>query len=65
VRSGTGDDDAVLDLLVAHGVTRRIAQRALVTEHPAVAIRQRVSRQPYRPMARSPAGALVQAIRDA
>jgi hypothetical protein len=50
--------------LVSRGVTRRIAQ-ALVAEHPAAAIRQQVAWQAYRPAATSPAGALVQAIRDA
>lgn len=33
--------------------------------HPAEAIRQQVAWQGYRPPAKSPAGALVQAIRDA
>src|SRR5262249_7158248 len=57
-------DDALLELLIAQGVTRRIAQ-ALVKSHPGEAIRQQLAWQPYRPQAKSPAGALVQAIRDA
>ncbi len=44
-------------------MTRRIA-RDLATEHPAAVIRQQVAWQRYRPAAKSPAGALVQAIRD-
>jgi hypothetical protein len=62
-RSGAGDDDA-LCLLIAQGVTRRIAQE-LVQTHSAEAIRQQLAWQPYRPPAKSPAGALVRAIRDA
>jgi hypothetical protein len=50
--------------LISRGITRRIA-RDLVTTHPAEAIRQQVAWQAYRPSAKSPAGALVQAIRDA
>lgn len=61
--AGAVDDDA-LELLISHGVTRRIAQ-ALVQTHPAEAIRQQVAWQGYRPPAKSPAGALVRAIRDA
>jgi hypothetical protein len=61
--TGAGDDDA-LSLLVSRGVTRRIAQE-LVNRHPAEAIRQQVAWQTHRPEATSPAGALVQAIRDA
>jgi hypothetical protein len=61
--NGAGDDDA-LQLLVAQGVTRRIAQE-LVETHAAEAIRQQVAWQAYRPAAKSPAGALVRAIRDA
>ena len=45
-------------------MTRRIAQE-LVRTHPAEAIEQQVAWQAYRPPAKSPAGALVQAIRDA
>jgi hypothetical protein len=37
----------------------------LATKHPAALIRQQVEWQRYRPAAKSPAGALVQAIRDA
>jgi Bacteriophage replication protein O len=59
-----GDDDALLDLLVSRGVTRRIAQE-LVRTHSGEAIRQQVAWQAHRPAAKSPAGALVQAIRDA
>jgi len=62
--SGASDDDDVLALLVSRGVTRRIAQ-ALVAKHLVTAIRQQVAWQAYRPAATSPAGALVQAIRDA
>jgi hypothetical protein len=51
-------------LLVDQGVTRRIAQE-LVRTHPAEAIRQQVAWQASRPAAKSPAGALVWAIRDA
>ena len=61
--AGAGDDDA-LQLLMSQGVTRRIAQE-LVRTHPAAAIRQQLAWQVYRPAAKSPAGALVQAIRDA
>jgi hypothetical protein len=61
--TGAGDDDA-LSLLLSRGVTRRIAQE-LVQTHAAEAIRRQVAWQPYRPRAKSPAGALVQAIRDA
>jgi hypothetical protein len=61
--TGANDDDA-LQLLVAQGVTRRIAQE-LVRTHPADAIRQQLAWQAYRPPATSPAGALVRAIRDA
>jgi hypothetical protein len=60
---GAVDDDALV-LLVSQGVTRRIAQE-LVRTHTTEAIRQQVAWQPYRPHAKSPAGALVQAIRDA
>jgi hypothetical protein len=45
-------------------VTRRIAQE-LVSTHSQEVIRQQVAWQPYRPKVKSPAGALVQAIRDA
>jgi hypothetical protein len=61
--TGAGDDD-VLALLISRGITRRIAQ-ALVKAHAGEAIRQQVAWQPYRPPAKRPAGALVQAIRDA
>lgn len=61
--SGAVDDDALL-LLVSRGVTRRIAQE-LASTHAAEVIRQQVAWQPYRPQVKSPAGALVQAIRDA
>jgi Helix-turn-helix domain len=57
------DDDALLELLIAHGVTRRIAQDLAAT-HSGDTIRQQVEWQRYRPAAKSPAGALVQAIRD-
>jgi hypothetical protein len=57
------DDDALL-LLVSQGVTRRIAQE-LVSIHSGEVIRQQVAWQPYRTQVKSPAGALVQAIRDA
>ena len=60
---GAGDDDA-LQLLLSQGVTRRIAQE-LVRTHSGEAIRQQVAWQAHRPAAKSPAGALVQAIRDA
>ena len=45
-------------------MTRRIAQE-LVRTHSGEAIRQQVAWQAHRPAAKSPAGALVQAIRDA
>jgi Helix-turn-helix domain len=61
--TGAVDDDLV-DLLISRGITRRIAV-GLVRDYPAEAIRQQVAWQPYRPPAKSPAGALVQAIRDA
>jgi hypothetical protein len=51
-------------LLISRGITGRIA-RDLVARHSAAAIRQQIAWQPYRPAAKSPAGALVQAIRDA
>jgi hypothetical protein len=62
--TGAGDDDALLELLLSRGVTRRIA-RELVRTHSAEAIRQQVAWYPHRPAATNPAGALVQAIRDA
>ena len=49
-------DDALLELLIAQGVTRRIAH-TLAAKHSGEAIRQQVAWQPYRPMAKSPAGA--------
>ena len=61
--TGAGDDDA-LQLLLAQGVTPRIAQELMQT-HSAEAIRQQAAWQGHRPAAKSPAGALVQAIRDA
>ena len=61
---GAVDDDALLELLSSHGITRRIAQDLAVT-HSGDAIRQQVAWQPYRPAAKSPAGALVRAIWDA
>jgi hypothetical protein len=64
VGSAGAVDDALLELLIAQGVTRRIAGE-LVAKHAGEAIRQQVAWQPYRPPAKSPAGALVQAIRDA
>ena len=51
-------------LLISQGVTRRIAQE-LVRTHADEVIRRQVAWQPYRPRVKSPAGALVQAIRDA
>ena len=62
--AGAGDDDALLELLSSHGVTHRMA-RGLVRTHSKEAITQQVAWQPYRSKAKSPAGALVQAIRDA
>jgi hypothetical protein len=62
--NGAGDDDDALQLLLSRGVTRRIAQE-LVQTHASAAIRQQVTWQAYRPNAKSPAGALVRAIRDA
>jgi hypothetical protein len=62
--AGAGDDDALVELLISHGITRRIAQD-LVKSHTEEAIRQQVAWQAYRPAAKRPAGALVQAIRDA
>ena len=61
--AGAGDDDA-LQLLLSRGVTRRIAQD-LVRTHSPETIEQQVAWQAHRPPATSPAGALVQAIRDA
>jgi Helix-turn-helix domain len=63
-RDGAGDDDDALELLTSQGVTQRIAQE-LVRTHSPEAIRQQVAWQAHRPPAKSPAGALVQAIRDA
>jgi hypothetical protein len=57
-------DDALFELLIAQGVTRRIAHE-LVATYPAEAIREQLACQAYRPKAKSPAGALVRAIRDA
>jgi hypothetical protein len=57
-------DDDVLVLLISQGVTRRVAQE-LVRTHAEEVIRRQVAWQPYRPQVKSPAGALVQAIRDA
>ena len=62
--TGAGDDDALLGLLISQGITPRIAQD-LVRTHSREAIAQQVAWQPYRPAVKSPAGALVQAIRDA
>jgi Helix-turn-helix domain len=62
--TGAGYDDALLELLLSQGVTRRIAQD-LVRTHSPETIRQQVAWQAHRPPAKSPAGALVQAIRDA
>jgi Helix-turn-helix domain len=59
---GAVDDDA-LKLLMSHGVTQRIA-RELAATHSGEVIQQQVAWQRYRPAAKSPAGALVQAIRD-
>ena len=61
--AGAVDDDA-LELLLSQGVTQRIA-RELVLTYSAAAIRQQLTWQDYRPKAKSPAGALVRAIRDA
>jgi hypothetical protein len=58
------DDDDALQLLLSRGVTRRIAQELVLT-HSGEAIEQQVAWQAHRPKATSPAGALVQAIRDA
>jgi Bacteriophage replication protein O len=63
--TGAGDDDDdALQLLLSRGVTRRIAQELVLT-HSGEAIEQQVAWQAHRPKATSPAGALVQAIRDA
>jgi Helix-turn-helix domain len=62
--TGAGDDDALLELLLSRGVTRRVAQD-LVRRHSREAIEQQVAWQAHRPKAKSPVGALVQAIRDA
>jgi hypothetical protein len=61
---GAVDDAALLELLISRGIIGRIA-RGLVRSYPGEAIRQQVAWQPYRPPAKRPAGALVQAIRDA
>ena len=50
--------------MISQGVTRRVAQD-LVQKHAPETIRQQVTWQAYRPPAKSPAGALVRAIRDA
>jgi Bacteriophage replication protein O len=63
-RATSAVDVDVLELLLAQGLTRRIASD-LATKHPVAVIRQQVEWQRYRPVAKSPAGALVQAIRDA
>jgi hypothetical protein len=60
---GAVDDDVLL-LVISQGVTRRIAHE-LVRTHAEEVIRQQVAWQPNRPQVKSPAGALVQAIRDA
>ena len=61
--TGAVDDDALLELLISHGITRRIA-RQLVTTYPEAAIRQQLDWHRYRPAASNPAGALVEAIRE-
>jgi hypothetical protein len=58
------DVDDVVDFLISCGVTRRIAVD-LAAKHAGEAIRQQAAWQSYRPAVKSPAGALVQAIRDA
>jgi hypothetical protein len=60
---GADDDDDALELLVSRGVTRRMA-KDLAAKHSGDIIRKQVEWQAYRPKATSPAGALVQAIRD-
>jgi hypothetical protein len=58
------DEDDVVALLLAHGVTKRVAVD-LVSRHPAEAIKQQVAWQPYRTaVQKNPAGGLVQAIRE-
>ena len=63
-QTSTSAGDDAFSLLISHGVTRRIAQE-LARTHPREAIEQQVAWQTHRPQAKSPAGALVQAIRDA
>lgn len=61
-RGSVGAVDVVA-LLLSHGVTRRIAE-GLATDYPQEAIRQQVEWHGYRPTAKNPVGALVQAVRD-
>jgi Helix-turn-helix domain len=61
--TSAGDDAALVEVLLSHGMTERIA-RALARTHGAEAIREQLAWQPHRPKATNPAGALVQAIRE-
>jgi hypothetical protein len=56
-------DDALLATLIAQGITPRVAQ-TLCSAHETQAIREQLAWHPYRPPAKNPAGALVQAIRE-
>ena len=60
--AGSESDDVVA-LLLAQGVTARVAQ-SLLAQHSADSIRQQLQWQQARPKATNPAGALVQAIRQ-
>ena len=64
VASPGAPDDALVAALQERGLTPRIAYQ-LATTHTAQAIREQLEWHPYRPKAANPAGALVQAIRDA
>jgi hypothetical protein len=57
------DDDALLAALISRGITPRVAQ-SLCTTHDAQVIREQLAWYPYRSLAKNPAGALVQAIRE-
>jgi hypothetical protein len=62
--SGADADDALVASLEERGITPRVA-RQLATTHDAKAVREQLDWLPYRPQAKNPAGALVDAIRGA
>jgi hypothetical protein len=62
--SSGAPDDALVATLQERGLTPRMAHQLAAT-HDAQAIQEQLAWHPYRPTATNPAGALVQAIRDA